>query len=492
MLLNARMVLGEPRVINRRKIRSFEYELNMDSPLESQTIPPGPTVSIRKKVEPSVLVEQTTHDSVPIVLDAGTHDSVHAVRDTEIHDSIPVGRDTETRDSVQNTAPRLLKHVDFKYSPFVIPPPIRIPSMKGPELKKVSEYYKTLLRASVGCRDDICLNPVKYLNQFGDWSCSKTPNVCDKSSMLVMAEKKYLVGSLDVIENGYISRSLDCGWPADHSKCLVEPRGWKGPLFNATVVYLTVPEGLSFQHFLDGVVPKLVQLQEIIRTEKDAIYVMDHSVFDMMPRKLLMRLGIQQSQLRSILNVPWKNNYMHVKKLILACQVPPLHPQLWRQAQEMFRLPWLNPEWKQTRHIVLYLSRNQGTRNSGRQVVNEADLLSSIRSIVEKKKYELIVFNSKEYDSLDGLFSFLANVDVIMGPHGGAFYNMLFMRRGTTAIEFTPTTPSFHSLRYAVHMIVYLQAALLGNQYYNVMTNAVSDNMEVDVDEVVSILQSCL
>ena len=81
---------------------------------------------------------------------------------------------------------------------------------------------------------------------------------------------------------------------------------------------------------------------------------------------------------------------------------------------------------------------------------------------------------------------------MIMGPHGGAFYNMLFMRRGTTVIEFTPSTPSFHSLRYAVHMIVYLQAALLGNKYYNVMTNPISDNMNVDVDEVVSILQSCL
>ena len=475
VLFNARMVLGEPRVINRRKVQSFEYELNMDSSVEQHTIPPKQTISIPPKQTVSIPAQPTV--SIPKRTDPPVQS------EPIVPTSIPI---------VQDTAPRLLKHVDYKYPPFVIPPPIRIPSMKGRELKDVSEYYKTLLRASVGCTEDICVNPVKYLNQFGDWSCSRTPNVCDKSSILVMAEKKYLVGRLDVIENGFISRSLDCGWPADHSKSLVKPFGWNGPLVNATVVYLTVPEGLSFQHFLDGVVPKLVQLQEIIQTEKDAIYVIDRSIVDKMPKKLLMRLGIQQSQLKSIRDVPWTGNIMHVKKLILACQVPPLHPQLWRQAQEMFRLPWLNPGWKQTKHIVLDLSRNQGTRNSGRQVVNESILLSTIRPIVEEKNYELVVFNSKEYDNLDGLFSFLANIDVIMGPHGGAFYNMLFMRRGTTVIEFTPSTPSFHSLRYAVHMIVYLQAALLGNNYYNVMTNPISDNMNVDVDEVVSILQSCL
>ena len=459
LLFNGRMVLGEPKVIRRRKVQSYEYELNMDSPTEQQSFSSKPPVSIPKRTELPVRNEQYISTSVP---------------------------------RVQDDAPHLLKHVDFKYPAFILPPPIRVPSMKGPELKDVSEYYKFLLRASSGCSDDICLNPVKYLNQFGNWSCTRTPNICTKSSILVMAERKYLVGSLDVIENGFISRSLDCGWPADHSKSLVKPPGWHGNLFNKTMIYLTVPEGLSFQHFLDGVVPKLVQLREIIQTEKDAIYVMDHGILDKMPQKLLMRLGINLSQLKSINEVPWTGSIAHVKKLILACQVPPLHPQLWRKAQEMFDLPWLNPEWKQTRHIVLYLSRNEGTRNSGRQVVNENVLLSTIKPIIEEKNYELVIFNSKEFGNLDVLFSFLANVDVIMGPHGGAFYNMLFMRRETTVIEFTPSNPSFHSIYNAVHMIVYLQAALLGNNYYNVMATPANGNMNVDVNEVVSILQSCL
>ena len=87
--------------------------------------------------------------------------------------------------------------------------------MKGRELKDVSEYYKTLLRASVGCTEDICVNPVKYLNQFGDWSCSRTPNVCDKSSILVMAEKKYqALGLYDGDElAGYALLWLEPGIP---------------------------------------------------------------------------------------------------------------------------------------------------------------------------------------------------------------------------------------------------------------------------------------
>ena len=388
--------------------------------------------------------------------------------------------------------PQLLKHITFKYSSFVLPPPIRLPFMKYATLQQISEYYQYLQSESRGCSEDICINPEKYINVFGNWDCALYPNLCNKQSMLVMAQRKYLVGSLDVIKNGFVSRYLDCGWPANHMESLDPHPDWKGKLINKTVIYLTVPEGLSFQHFIDGVVPKLVQLRDALN-DKDSILIMDTTFYDSMPIKLLERIGINETQIQSIFDTNWNDNLIRAKKLILACQVPPLHPKLWQQAQELFRVSWLEPGWTQTRRIVLYLSRGtNNNRNAARRVLNEEELLQSIKPVVEEKNYELVVFNSNDFNTLDTLFDFLANVDVVIGPHGGAFYNILFMRRNITVIEFVQDKRMFHSMRYAVHMIIYLQASLLGDNYYSVVSKSSQKDMIVNIPDVHSILNHCL
>ena len=393
--------------------------------------------------------------------------------------------------SVDPDKPQLLKHVGFTYPAFVLPPPLYV-SDSAPRLENINQYFRFLKQASASCKEDICLHPKAYLSQYSTVDCNKTPDACVESNILVMQEPKYLIGNLDIIANGSVDRHLDCGWPADHTKSLV-PRPYHDDyVYSETVVVLVVPQGLSFQHFMDGVVPKLVQLQEVIPKEPGAIYVMDKSFTDAMPLKLLSRLGIRENQIRDPSEMNYRNGYLRAKKLVLACQVPPLHPKLWRDAQSMFRLPWLEPSWRQKRHIVLYLSRSKGTRNSGRHVVNEGELITSIRPFVEAKKYEFVVFDSHKYGTVDELFEFLANVDVIMGPHGGAFYNMIFMRRGTTVIEFMPRSPSFHAMGAAVHLIFYLQASLLGDKYYSVVSGGSGSNMDVDIEVVKEILKASL
>lgn len=418
------------------------------------------------------------------------------IKQYEVQESKPSFLSPEEENHVfeetEGDEPQLLRHVTFKYPPYVLPPPIRLPSMKYEELHQISEYYQFLARESQGCSLDICTNPSAYINQFGSWNCAVHPNQCNSTTMLVMAERKYQVGSLDIIKNGFVSRTLDCGWPANHTKSLERQPRWHGEIVNATVIYLTVPEGLSFQHFIDGVVPKLVQLRNVLR-EENPILIMDKTFYDSMPRKLLERIGMNSTQIYEIYDFEWDEDIMKARKLILACQVPPLHPRLWQEAQELFRVSWLQPNWKQSRRIVLYLSRNAGNgRNLGRRVLNEEEVLNRIKPIVEENGRELVLFNSSEFTDLDSLFDFLANVDIVMGPHGGAFYNILFMRRNISVIEFVQDHPSFHSMRYAVHMIIYLQASLLGDNYYSVMGKAVNHDMTIDIDDLSSIVQHCL
>lgn len=387
---------------------------------------------------------------------------------------------------------RLQPHTSYDYPPFVIPSPFRTPAMTFPTFSSISSYYSQLKAASAHCYSAICKHPENYLNQYANWPCKEHPESCSKDSVLIMQEEKYLVGHLDVIENGIAFRQYDCGWPADHSKS-VPNGGSAGGHFSGTLAYLPVPQCMSFQHFIDGLLPKLVQMRDIIANDKSVYYAVDTSFDDKLPRMILERLGIPSDHIISTYSLPWKDDRLHADKLILSCKVPPLHPKLWQEAQEMLRLPWLDPSWKQQRHIVLLFSRSRGTRNSGRLIVNEREIIDAITPVLSAKGYELVVFNPSEYPDLDSLFDFLANVDMVIGPHGGAFYNILFMRRGVTVVECMPNDRYFLSTNKAVHLIIYLQSMLLGDHYFNVLgASQGNDNMIIDPSVVLSIINEKL
>ncbi|OAO11834.1 actin-binding protein, cofilin/tropomyosin family, partial [Blastocystis sp. ATCC 50177/Nand II] len=304
-----------------------------------------------------------------------------------------------------------------------------------------------------------------------------------------MVESKYLSGDIDIIENGVAFRQYDCGWPADHTKSFPSNAGASGGHFQGTLAYLPVPQCMSFQHFIDGLLPKLVQMRHLIAHDKSIFYAVDTSFDDRLPRLILERLGVPSNHVISSQSLPWSNGRLSADRLILSCRVPPLHPKLWQEAQEMLRLPWLESSWKQERRIVLLFSRKEGTRNSGRLILNEDAIVSEISPVLEKKGYELVVFNPSNYKTLDALFDFLANVDMVIGPHGGAFYNILFMRRGITVVECMPEDRYFLSTNSAVHLIIYLQSMLLGDVYYNVLGKASgNDNMMIDPSVILSII----
>ena len=289
------LVRGDVRVLNRQR---FKYVVQVNEVIVSPNNPVSTKSSIQSPEQPNTVKEEVS----------------------------PVKEETTL---VDPDKPHLLKHIGFTYPAFVLPPPLYV-SDKVPRLEDVNQYFRSLKQVSASCKEDICVHPKSYLSRYSTVDCNKTPNACEESRILVMQEPKYLVGNLDIIANGSVDRHLDCGWPADHTKSLV-PRPYHDDfIYPETVVVLVVPQGLSFQHFMDGVVPKLVQLQEVIPQEPNALYVMDKSFLDPMPLKLLARLGIRESQIRDPSEMNYRNGYLRAKKLVLACQVPPLHPQLWR------------------------------------------------------------------------------------------------------------------------------------------------------------------
>eukprot|EP00039_Didymoeca_costata_P020001 m.339678 g.339678 ORF g.339678 m.339678 type:complete len:362 (+) comp18909_c0_seq1:498-1583(+) len=77
---------------------------------------------------------------------------------------------------------------------------------------------------------------------------------------------------------------------------------------------------------------------------------------------------------------------------------------------------------------VLYLTRKEKKR---RPVVNEEDVVESIKSVFGEGRVEILQTSTWETDAPK-----FANARVIIGPHGGALANMVFAGKGAVVVEF--------------------------------------------------------
>lgn len=134
------------------------------------------------------------------------------------------------------------------------------------------------------------------------------------------------------------------------------------------------------------------------------------------------------------------------------------------------------------------MSRSNGrAKNGGRKVLNESDVLSAIRTLLEEraKGEELVVFDEKDFPTASDLFEwFNNNVMAVVGPHGGAMYHHRWAARGTLVIEFMPT--SFTS------MAIFEEASVLSQTYAAVVvepSGSGGKDMIIDPEHVLSLLR---
>ena len=76
--------------------------------------------------------------------------------------------------------------------------------------------------------------------------------------------------------------------------------------------------------------------------------------------------------------------------------------------------------------------------------------LSSLQSlkkwaVLERGKGETVVVFARP-DSLESTVASLADVKLLIGPHGGAMYNAFYAPKHMAIIEFAPTMKTYHSI----------------------------------------------
>lgn len=384
--------------------------------------------------------------------------------------------------------PFFLASYRLKYSAFVIPPPFTVETNPRNTLPVISRFYQELSshKREDCVREDICVHPSKYMRLYANWECAE-PSCKQDNDYIVFFQKEYTTGEIDVIDQGVLPLSYECNCYSSHKTTVdvSSSRPFKVP---GTVVFLLVPQGATFHHFMDAVLPKLIQLESFLR-DPSLRFLVDLSPQFPIVEELLDRLGISAARRIDYRSIKSAYDAVAAQRLVLTCRTPPLHPYLFQRAQYLLRLPHVLEPQKYAPNTIIYLSRRKGSLSGGRRVTNEGELEKHLRRFAGNHGYEFVTFFHTDYKKLDGLLELFSKAVAIIGPHGGAFTNMMFAPKGTLVVEFIPNGAIFTGPTFKEHLAPYQQAMVMGHKYFAVMSQfSRRDDITVNIREVLEIL----
>lgn len=242
-----------------------------------------------------------------------------------------------------------------------------------------------------------------------------------------------------------------------------------------TLVIATVPDSWSWQHFLDRVT--VVWCQSMLDAGDS-----------FMSKNVTLVSGTQPQQRVNELYDIMRVKHIHgvprvaAKKLVFSCRAPLIHPFTSQRFNDLIG-------WEATktdkRNVVLMMSRVQS-----RQILNQDKLNQRVEDLLRTRgKDEVLeIFDQNQLGSMVDIISFMKDrVKMVIGPHGGAMYNIRFASPGSVLLEFMPAQ------RFAP--VFWEQARLFEHHYYCYICNSLDTehNMEIDnLDAVVNWIDDIL
>lgn len=341
-----------------------------------------------------------------------------------------------------------------------------------------------------------------------------------------------LLGRVRVVWNGVIRPGHECSWKTSDEEFSRQGDGGRSTTYvNQTLCPLLVPDGHTFQHFVDGVLPKLVQLltdAPRLATAVDRFVV--YRPRDAVIYELLERLGITRQRLMLVTRRTWQ--VLEVRHLVDTCVTPSVHPQLWRRASQLLRAcssdvqqpaphcPFDEVEQNTSmqdpdgqhktlgdktgdirRHIgsktvnsslIILLSR-RWTRNAGRRLLNENAVLVYLTARFGRQRVARFGNGRVDLTTAQRLFSRAA---AVVGVHGGAFYNIILAPPSCHVVEVMPLVAGSGQLpappRRLAHTVVWRMADALGHMYWRLYasTSSTRSDVTLPIDKLRSVLSA--
>jgi len=378
---------------------------------------------------------------------------------------------------------RVLKEVQLRFPPFTLPMP-RFVSSEDREwflsIKEVREYINASLQ---------CFQRPLPANTL----CPPIDAHISPDDIIAFWTDRFVTGKNLILANGSFGEYKGCSWGVAHDLYLQRYPSFEGKTARrwGKLALMIVTQGWSFQHLIDGVLPRLMQAWDGLKADTEISVLVDYNdKFPIVPKIWEHLLG------RERLVVFDRSVLFEADVWYQSCNSPPFHPYLWNRMREQF-INQVDLSFEE-RSMIVYLGRGKqsgSTFNSGRSIVNEDELLKSIEGFVKERNklthqsgsrrpaLELVVFNHANFANLSSTISFFNRAKVLIGPHGGSFYNMLFTPSYTLTIELMP-------IKSVPNLIIWQQASMLNHKYYLLAYQSdFGGNMEVDTKAIVDILR---
>ncbi|KAF7319095.1 hypothetical protein HMN09_00245800 [Mycena chlorophos] len=248
-----------------------------------------------------------------------------------------------------------------------------------------------------------------------------------------------------------------------------------------TALIALAPEAFSFQHFLDRVTHIIVQGEHL--HDGHDTYALTGRLGTRLVQQMWDKMGFPDERLIH------SSKSIAADQLVFSCRALLVHPWLSLKTLELLGVGDRQTPAPQ-RNKVVYMSRSDGHALNGRHVVNEEEVLTAIRALLEERKLgeELVVFLEDAFDNIHDLFSwFKENALAIVGPHGGAMINHRWAHRDTFVLEFMPEN--------RMAMMIHEEASMLSQTYAAIVVPPVtpdSFDLLLDVGQVVDLLRTHL
>ncbi len=297
-------------------------------------------------------------------------------------------------------------------------------------------------------------------------------------SDLQPASHDQLVGEIHIIPNGTFKMFYECGWMSNVWDWKINRTPTRCFDFLAPLI---VPMAYLWQHFIDGTLPKIFQSYGILQRPEVKILIERPAGSAQNIYKMLDLLNLTDRVVfhdRGDMDTVYYARYM-----IHTCIAPPIHPTLWKYFRQTFHVSETrSATWYESKVILL---KRMGTDTIGRRILNMRPLHDYLKNRYGDKL--VIFYGGYSVSEAHHLFS---QAKIIIGAHGGSFYNMQFAAKDTAIIEFAPLAPGGADSCLLPHTIFWKIAGLIGQNYWRIPieTELADCDMYVDIHKVHRIL----
>ena len=280
-----------------------------------------------------------------------------------------------------------------------------------------------------------------------------------------------LVGQIRVWTNRAIHSNHACGWQRNETFTAGISKWTRIRRHVDYLLPLLVPQSNGFAHFIDGVLPKLMQAFHIVNSTHQ-IKLLILRPWDRNIEHILSMLGIPEERI-----LYYDSGYYQANYVLDTCVTPPLHPNLWHKVRLELGVEVHNSV-RHSEGYVLYVSR-KGTRNYGRNILNEDEIIEYLThrygdaiQIIQKPKS---IYSTKD------LFR---NARILLGVHGGALYNLMFCPKWTEIIEIMPTESNGDIVPASMHAhtMVWKMSSMLGQRHWRFIATPENEFGDVKID----------